>query len=76
MAKGAILRALKKSDGPGRNIQCSYGFLRDELYDPDKFPEHKKARAKVDEADGELYIIDTIDWLISAVRISKPWRST
>lgn len=71
MAKGAILRALKKGDGPKRVIQCSYGFLRDELYDPDKYPEHKKARAKVDEADGNLYIIDTIDWLISAVRILK-----
>ncbi|KAJ4299563.1 hypothetical protein N0V90_004809 [Kalmusia sp. IMI 367209] len=66
VAKGAILRALKKRDGPKRNIQCSYGFLRDELYDPDKHPEHKRARSKVDEADGERYIIDTIDWLINA----------
>lgn len=68
MAKGAILRALKKGDGPPRKIQCSYGFLRDELYEPDIFPEHKRARPKIDEADGELYVIDTIDWLINVVR--------
>ncbi|PVH99820.1 hypothetical protein DM02DRAFT_629036 [Periconia macrospinosa] len=66
VAKGAVLRALKKRDGPERVIQCSYGFLRDELYEPHRYTAHRKARAKIDEADGERYIIDTIDWLISA----------
>ncbi|CAI6338266.1 unnamed protein product [Periconia digitata] len=66
VAKGAILRALKKGDGPERITQCSYGFLRDELYEPEKYPEHSRARAKIDEADGEQYVVDTIDWLISA----------
>lgn len=71
VAKGAILRALKKANGPERIIQCSYGFLRDELYDPETHPEHKRAKANVDEGDGKKYVVDTIDWLISAVRIEQ-----
>ncbi|XXG98242.1 peptide transporter ptr2 [Hypoxylon texense] len=49
VASGAVLRALNKENGPGRQIQCSYGIRRDESKGTQK--EHRNAKAFRDRAD-------------------------
>ncbi|KIM98784.1 hypothetical protein OIDMADRAFT_181289 [Oidiodendron maius Zn] len=63
VARGAVLRALRKDFGPHRYTRSSYGVLRSEQCDLNN-PKHKKFRARRDRVDGELYIMDTIEWLI------------
>jgi hypothetical protein len=67
VARGAVLRALNKEDGPDRITSCSYGFLRTEPWEPDVYPEHEKVRCHIDKADGEKYVDNTICWLINKV---------
>jgi hypothetical protein len=71
VARGAVLRALRKEDGPDRIIQSSYGFLRTEPWEPDVFEAHKEAHPRYDKTDGERYVKNTIDWLIKKVSIAK-----
>ncbi|KAF2175978.1 hypothetical protein K469DRAFT_608704 [Zopfia rhizophila CBS 207.26] len=66
VARGAVLRALKKNDGPSRITQCSYGFLRTEPYEPHFYEAHKRTKPRIDPVDGERYVHGTIDWLIKA----------
>jgi hypothetical protein len=83
VARGAVLRAFNKEQGPLRNTSCSYGFLRTEPYEPEEFAAHKNARCIIDKTDGEKYIDGTIKWLIQKVCIlyayvkmsalSRPW---
>ena len=67
VARGAILRALRKEDGPARISRSSYGFVRNEAYDPNN-TYHRKAHIKIDRADGEHYLVDTIVWVLDKVR--------
>jgi molecular chaperone DnaK (HSP70) len=67
VSRGAVLRALRKDFGPQRYTRSSYGILRSELCDLNN-PKHKRFRARRDRADGELYIMDTIEWVIEKVR--------
>lgn len=66
VARGAVLRALRKEDGPVRITRTSYGVLRSDLYDKNE-PAHKGLKGRRDRADGQLYIKDTIKWLILKV---------
>lgn len=66
VARGAVLRALRKEFGPQRFTRSSYGVLRSELYDLEN-PKHRKFRVKRDHADGELYIMHTIHWFLDKV---------
>jgi hypothetical protein len=68
VAYGAVLRALDKENGPERIIQASYGFQRAEPYDPISCVAHAETKPTRDKCDGELYVKDTIDWLIRKVR--------
>jgi hypothetical protein len=68
VAHGAVLRALRKEDGPARIVQSSYGFLRTEPHEPEVWEAHKNIRAWYDKVDGQMYVKDTIDWLIKKVR--------
>ena len=68
VARGAVLRAFNKDNGPQRTIQCSYGFLRTETYEPNEIPAHAEAKPRIDKADGERIIDGTIDWFIQKVR--------
>ncbi|KEF55827.1 uncharacterized protein A1O9_08578 [Exophiala aquamarina CBS 119918] len=66
VARGAVLRALNKSDGPSRISRSSFGFLRHEQYL--EYTEHieagvKPARDPVDHYDS---VYDTIWWVIQA----------
>ncbi|EXJ77707.1 hypothetical protein A1O3_09936 [Capronia epimyces CBS 606.96] len=63
VACGAVLRALRKEDGPARVLQLSYGFLRSEPYGDHK--EHSKQKAKLDKIDGVRYVDNTICWIIN-----------
>ena len=67
VASGAVLRALNKEDGPTRHIQSSYGFIRAEYYEPDVVKEQRGVNAWRDPLDGELYIKNTIDWVVKKV---------
>lgn len=67
VVKGAVLRALNKANGPARFSSCSYGFLIDELYQPDKIDAHKNVRPRKNETDGKRYINNSIFWLIQKV---------
>jgi molecular chaperone DnaK (HSP70) len=66
VSRGAVLRALRKEFGPPRHTRSSYGVLRSELFDINN-PIHKRLSVHRDRADGELYIMDTIEWVIEKV---------
>ncbi|KAF2160207.1 hypothetical protein M409DRAFT_29292 [Zasmidium cellare ATCC 36951] len=66
VARGALLRALDKRNGPSRISRSSFGFLRHERYgDAD---EHKEAGAakEMDPVDNIEYVRNTIHWVIQA----------
>jgi hypothetical protein len=64
------MRALEKKDGPNRITLCSYGFLRTEPHEPDVWEAHKNVRPTMDKLDGNMYVRNTIDWLVK--RVSCP----
>lgn len=66
VARGAVLRALRKEFGPARITRSSYGVLRSEPYDENN-ARHRRLAVSRDRADGELYIMDTIHWVIDKV---------
>ncbi|EXJ88661.1 hypothetical protein A1O1_05592 [Capronia coronata CBS 617.96] len=63
VARGAVLRALRKENGPGRITRSSYGILQSQRYNEDDL-KHRKFRVSRSPADGELYIMNTINWII------------
>jgi hypothetical protein len=65
VARGAVLRALKKEDGPARVLQASYGFIRSEVYMD--HPEHEGQIPVVDKVDGKKYIQNAIEWIMKKV---------
>lgn len=65
VACGAVIRTLRKEDGPARILQSSYGFLRIEPYG--RYKEHASQRPKRDKIDGIDYIDNAIDWIINKV---------
>jgi hypothetical protein len=65
VARGAVLRALRKEDGPARILESSYGFVRTELYGTQEA--HSTQTPKRDKIDGFDYIDDTIEWIINKV---------
>lgn len=67
VSHGAVLRALRKEDGPARIIQSSYGFLRTEPLEPNVWDAHKDVHGWFDRLDGNMYVKDTIDWLVQKV---------
>ncbi|KIM96889.1 hypothetical protein OIDMADRAFT_131241 [Oidiodendron maius Zn] len=71
VARGAVLRALRKDYGPQRITRSSYGVLRSELYD-EMNPRHRRLRVNRDRADGELYIMNTIDWILQKGTLLEP----
>jgi hypothetical protein len=67
VARGAILRALRKEDGPPRTLKSSYGYLVTEPYSkdgPDMKPAHRGATKFYDPLDGDVYIKNTINWFM------------
>lgn len=65
IARGGVLRALRKEDGPARILQSSFGFLRTERYGT--AAEHSGQTPVEDKIDGHLYIDNTVDWVLSEV---------
>ena len=65
VACGAVLRALRKEDGPARTLQSSYGFIRTEEYGTKEA--HMSQEPTIDKIDGRKYIDNTIEWFISKV---------
>ncbi|KAF2443313.1 hypothetical protein P171DRAFT_444756 [Karstenula rhodostoma CBS 690.94] len=66
VARGAVLRALNKRHGPTRVSQCSYGFLMSEPYQPEIYEEHMICNARINKADGQRYVDETIRWVIQS----------
>jgi len=77
VACGAVLRALRKEDGPDRISQSSYGFLRTEPYEKDLetgiplIPAHIGVKPHYDPVDGEPYVKNAIDWFMQ--KVSQVW---
>ena len=69
VAQGAVLRALRKEEGPDRILQSSYGFLRSEPYMQEKEYEeaHRQQKPWRDPVDGLKYIENAICWEIQKV---------
>jgi hypothetical protein len=76
VAKGAILRACDKENGPARMPRLSYGFLRHLEYQNEKwlakkFPAiaaaMKHGERTLDKIDGKYWVNDTIQWIIKSV---------
>jgi hypothetical protein len=74
VASGSVFRALDKGNGPERFPQSSYGFLRNEPFEPALFPSHKTTTAIHDSVDWDWYV-KVINYVIVRVR-SKPKRNT
>jgi hypothetical protein len=70
ISSGGVLRALNKTHGPTRRSECSYGVLRREKYEPDRYPGHKKAKLLRDQFDGRVYV-NVIEWKIRKVCIAS-----
>ncbi|KAF2624064.1 hypothetical protein BU25DRAFT_348820 [Macroventuria anomochaeta] len=66
VARGAVLRALNKRFGPSRIIQCSYGFILSELYEPEEVEAHRRTKCRINKVDGERYVDGTIRWVLRA----------
>lgn len=66
VARGAVLRALDKRDGPSRISRSSFGFLRHEPYG---LKEHREAKVRPvwDGLEHDNFVRNTIVWLIKAV---------
>ncbi|RYP47954.1 hypothetical protein DL768_006109 [Monosporascus sp. mg162] len=76
VASGAVLRALNKERGPERYARSSYGIIRSEPYK--QYEEHELAKATptMDKCDGDLYVNNTIDWVLKLGNVIPPvWRS-
>jgi hypothetical protein len=76
VAKGAILRACDKENGPARRPRLSYGVLRHLEYQNEEWlaKKHpalaaalKEGKKKYNHLDGKYWIEDTIEWIIKAV---------
>lgn len=66
VARGGILRALRKEDGPERISRSSYGLVVDVPYDQnDKY--HRRADIQIDRADGECFLPNVISWFLNKV---------
>jgi hypothetical protein len=74
VASGAVARALNKQNGPKRIVQCSYGFLRTEPYEPKVFPAHKHATPKDDKLDGDRYV-KVINYFMTKVGVDSPRKA-
>ncbi|KAL2137237.1 hypothetical protein VTI74DRAFT_6448 [Chaetomium olivicolor] len=70
VARGAVLRAFNKEQGPRRYAKSSYGILRTEIWD--EFPEHREAKKSYDRHDGLPYAVDTIDWVLKLGQEVEP----
>lgn len=68
VARGAVLRALRKENGPQRYIRSSYGVLRSIPYDHSNL-KHRRFRVERSATDGELYVTHTIHWILEKVRL-------
>ena len=69
VARGAVLRALRKEDGPERITRTSYGILRTDRWNGlDR--NHRRFHVWRDPADGEIYIKNAIHWVLDKVRWS------
>ena len=68
VARGAVLRALRKEDGPTRITRSSFGILRTDLYNED-LPAHQHVKPTIDKADGLSWVRDTIEWVIHKVSV-------
>ncbi|KAK4442553.1 hypothetical protein QBC34DRAFT_23733 [Podospora aff. communis PSN243] len=74
VARGAVLRALNKENGPRRQARTSYGIWRSEEYGA--FPEHAEAKKSYDKHDGLEYAAGTIDWVLKlGQEVPSVWRS-
>lgn len=70
VAQGAVLRALRKEEGPDRVLQSSYGFLTCEHYmDEGCEAAHSQQKPFRDPIDGQEYIENTIRWEIHKVSL-------
>ncbi|KIW19328.1 hypothetical protein PV08_03622 [Exophiala spinifera] len=63
VARGAVLRALRKQDGPERISRWSYGLLLNLPYDENN-AYHRRSHTWRDPADGRICIKDTIHWVV------------
>ena len=66
VARGAVLRALNKEDGPRRITRTSYRILRSDFYDSG-LPEHRGLRGRRYAVDGLVHIEKCIHWQILKV---------
>ncbi|KAJ3547134.1 hypothetical protein NM208_g1670 [Fusarium decemcellulare] len=74
VAKGAVLRALDKENGPDRLTKSSYGILRHEPYMD--HPEHRGQTPYTNPQNGEKYVLNTINWIIHRdTRMDHKWES-
>jgi hypothetical protein len=73
VARGAVLRALDKRNGPSRISRSSFGVLRHERYGA--FEEHSEENVvpERDDVDHDNFVRDTIYWLIQEVSTIHSW---
>jgi len=75
VARGAVMRALRKEGGPARISRSSYGLLWTVPFDKED-QNHRRFRVWRDPADGQLCIKDTICWFLDKVCVLNSFSKT
>ncbi|OAL26889.1 hypothetical protein AYO20_09922 [Fonsecaea nubica] len=66
ISRGGCLRYFNQVSGPDEIMQASYGFVTQEVCEPDKFEGHKPENAvqEFDADDGGLYACDCVTYIV------------
>lgn len=64
VARGAVFRAINKSEGPSRRTTANVAILQTELYNPKQFRGHRDAPPERPYVDGRQYVEYTAQWII------------
>lgn len=67
MARGAVYRAINKSQGPLRRTTANIGILQTEVYNRVGFQGHRDAEPNRPSVDGQQYVEYTAQWIIRKV---------
>lgn len=68
VSRGAVYRAIDKSNGPSRQIMANIGILQNEEYD-NKYPGHRDTPGGTRHPkDKKLYVHRCVNWVIKRVK--------
>ncbi|EXJ87002.1 hypothetical protein A1O3_03959 [Capronia epimyces CBS 606.96] len=66
ISAGGIMRYMNRAEGPSEIMRASYGFTRQEPYQPHKYEGHHEGNCipVTDEQNGQLYVLDCVNYFV------------